>query len=78
LRIAAGMVPPRPGTAQARDGAPSEPRPHDKSHCRNCRTEIEWACERPEEGWEYEWFHLPVPSGRRVGSKRCPIFAEPS
>jgi hypothetical protein len=55
----------------------SGPKPHDKRTCRNCHTEIEWASERPEEGWEYGWYHLPVIIGRRTGSKRCPIYAEP-
>lgn len=56
----------------------TEPRPHDKSVCRNCETSIEWASERPEEGWEYGWYHLPVITGRRTGSRRCPIYAEPT
>jgi hypothetical protein len=56
----------------------AEPQPHDKRICRNCNTEIEWASERPEEGWEYGWYHLPVIVGRRTGNKRCPIYAEPT
>lgn len=55
-----------------------EPKPHDKRICRNCHTEIEWASERPEEGWEYGWYHLPVIIGRRTGNRRCPIYAEPT
>jgi hypothetical protein len=53
------------------------PKPHDKAICRNCGSEIERASERPEERWEYQWRHLPVPVGRRAGELRCPIYAEP-
>lgn len=54
-----------------------DPKPHDRSICRNCNTEIEWASERAEEGWAYGWYHLPVITGQSTGAKRCPIYAEP-
>lgn len=44
--------------------------------CRNCGTEIEFVSQRPDEGWEKQWRHLP--SGVEVvGPRRCPIYAEP-
>ena len=44
--------------------------------CRNCGTEIEFVSQRPDEGWEKQWRHLP--SGMEVvGPRRCPIYAEP-
>ena len=44
--------------------------------CRNCGTEIEFVSQRPDEGWEKQWRHLP--SGMEVvGPRRCPFYAEP-
>lgn len=54
----------------------NEPKPGDTSVCRNCGTQIVWASERPEERWEYRWYH-PYPY-RRAGERRCPIYAEPT
>lgn len=44
--------------------------------CRNCGTEIKFVSQRPDEGWEKQWRHLP--SGAEVvGPRRCPFYAEP-
>lgn len=55
-----------------------KPKPHEKRICLHCGTQIEWVSEAPEEGWEYDWYHVePSVPFRRTGNRRCPIYAEP-
>ncbi len=54
-----------------------EPKPRERRECRNCGLEIEWVSERSEEGWPYDWHHLPAFS-QRIGPRRCAIYAEPA